>query len=78
MPTLGYYGCTLPDGDDGQLRHDGPRACSCGAPISPRILALRSTATRCSWCALKALSRDAEDGLGPHDAAIGRALKETP
>lgn len=54
-----------------------PRVCPCGAPISPRILALRPSAARCSSCVLKALARDAEDGPGAHDGAIERALQES-
>lgn len=42
-------------------REPEPRLCSCGATISPRILALRPSAARCSRCALGAIHRDLEE-----------------
>lgn len=67
VPTLGYYGCTLHDGDDGQprpgtvprrgIRRDLDHLGRPEAPPEPRA---------------------SEDGPGAIDGAIERALKETP
>lgn len=66
MPTLGYYGCTLPDGDDGQPRLDGPRR------------GIRGALDRLGATEAPPEPRASEDGPGAIDAAIERALREAP
>lgn len=66
IPTLGYYSTTLPDGDDGQPRLDGPRR------------GIRGALDRLGATEAPPEPRASEDGPGAIDAAIERALREAP